>query len=398
MRTGESWSQWRGASGDGHVADLPSKWSAPKRLWRHELPAQGIGGVAATDEFLVVSSRDTVDKSDLFEVLDAESGLALFKLTYPSALELDYGNSPRVTPVLFDSCVYCLGAQGQLNCLDLDTGTTLWKRHLVDDLGGKLPQWGYSVSPIILDNQLIVQAGGLEASWVALEPKTGNVLWRSKGRPAAYASPIAIEFQGQKQFIGYDSISLGGWSPRDGKRLWEMKPEVAKDFNVPAPVIVQGKIFVVTENNGARVYSIRPEQQPAQGQYPMFLQLEATSELLSGDSQSPVRVGNWVVGVDRDLIVLDPLDQLREVARFSDVALQKYCSLIVDEDRVWVCTGNGTQILFRIDSNGISELGRFQPLQEAGEIFSHPAFCNGVLYLRGPTWLDAYAFGEDNQR
>ena len=362
------------------------------------MPAQGIGGVAATDEFVVVSSRDTIDKSDLFEVLDAESGVTLFQLSYPSKMELDYGNSPRVTPVLLNSCVYCLGAQGQLTCLDLETGTTLWKLHLVDDLDGKLPQWGYAVSPIIVDNQLIVQSGGLEASWVALDLKTGKVLWRSKGRAAAYASPIAIEYQGQKQIVGYDAVSLGGWSARDGKRLWEMKPEVAKDFNVPAPVIVQNKIFVVTENNGARVYSIGPTQQLGQRDYTMSLQLESSSESLSGDSQSPVRVGDWVVGIDRDLVVLDPLNQLKEVARFSDVALQKYCSLIVDEDRVWVCTGNGTQFLFRIDSNGISELGRFQPLDEAGEIFSHPAICHGVLYLRGPTWLDSYAIAEDNER
>jgi len=398
LKTGDSWSQWRGASGDGHATGLPAKWSEPKRLWRHELPAQGIGGVAATDEFVVVSARDTADKSDWFEVLDAESGLTLFRLSYPSEMELDYGNSPRVTPILFDSCVYCLGAQGHLTCLDLETGKTLWKLHLVDDLKGKLPLWGYSVSPIVVDNQLIVQSGGLEASWVAIEPKTGKVLWRSKGRPGAYASPIAIEFQGQKQFIGYDAVSLGGWSARDGKRLWEMKPEFAKDFNVPVPVVVQDKIFVVSENNGARVYSIVPTQQPAQGDYEWSLQLEASSDLLSSDSQSPVRVGNWVVGVDRDLVVLDPLHQLKEVARFADVALQKYCSLIVDEDRVWVCTGNGTQILFRIDSNGITEIGRFQPLDEAGEIFSHPAICNGVLYLRGPTWLDAYAIGVDNER
>ena len=367
-------------------------------MWRHELPAQGIGGVAATDEFVVVSSRDTIDKSDLFEVLDAESGVTLFKLSYPSEMELDYGNSPRVTPVLFDSHVYCLGALGQLTCLDLETGSTLWKLHLIDDLDGKLPQWGYSVSPIIVDNQLIVQSGGLEASWVALDPKSGKVLWRSKGRAAAYASPIAIEYQGQKQIVGYDAVSLGGWSTRDGKRLWEMKPEVAKDFNVPVPVIVQNKIFVVTENNGARVYSFVSTQESAPGDYTMSLRLESSSELLSGDSQSPVRVGDWIVGIDRDLVVLDPLNQLKEVARFSDVALQKYCSLIVDEDRVWVSTGNGTQILFRIDSRGISELGRFQPLDEAGEIFSHPALCHGVLYLRGPTWLDAYAIGEDNAR
>jgi len=361
-------------------------------MWRHPLPAQGIGGVSATEDFVVVSSRDSNDKSDWFEVLDAESGLALFKLTYRSESDLDYGNSPRVTPLIVDSRAVCLGAQGQLHCIELETGTVLWKKHLVDDLGGKLPQWGYAVSPILVDRQLIVQPGGLEAGWVALNPDNGNVLWKSKGRQAAYASPIAIEYRGEKQIIGYDAISLGGWSVQNGKRLWEMRPEVPKDFNVPVPIIVQEKICVVTENNGVRVYSLLASE----GDYKYSLRLEASSDLLSGDSHSPVRVGNWLVGIDRDLVVLDPLDQLKEVGRFSDVTLQKYCSLLVEDDRVWVCTGNGTQILLRVGENGISELGRFQPLEEQGEIFSHPALCNGVLYLRGPTWLDAYSLREDN--
>ena len=89
LQIGESWSQWRGASGDGHGSGLPSKWTRPKRLWRHECPAQGIGGVAATADFVIVSSRDTSDKSDLFEVLDVESGLTLFQLSYPSSSELE---------------------------------------------------------------------------------------------------------------------------------------------------------------------------------------------------------------------------------------------------------------------------------------------------------------------
>jgi outer membrane protein assembly factor BamB len=360
-------------------------------LWRHELPAEGIGGVAATDEFVVASSREANDKADLFEVLDAETGLSLFKLSYPSEIELDYGNSPRVTPVIYNGCAYCLGAQGQLHCLDLETGVVLWKQHLVDDLGGKMPQWGYAVSPVFVDDQLIVQPGGLESSWVALTPKTGSVLWRAKGRQAAYASPIVIEYRGQKQIVCYDAISLGGWSSSDGKRLWEMKPEIPKDFNVPSPVFVKNKIFLVTENNGARVFSMVA----GHADEPMSLKLESSSELLGGDAHSPVRVGNWIVGVDRDLVVLDPLDELKEVARFSDKALQKHCSLIVDEDRVWVCTGNGTQILLRIDSVGISELGRFQAMEKSGEILSYPAFCNGVLYLRGPSWLDAYSVGGD---
>lgn len=364
-------------------------------MWRYELPSQGIGGVAATQDFVIVSSRDASDKSDLFVLLDAESGIPLWELRYLSDLSLDYGNSPRVVPLLTETKVYCLGAQGWLHCLDIESGAIRWKRHMVDDLGGKQPQWGYASSPILIDNQLIVQPGGLEAGWVALDPKTGKVLWKTNGRPAAYASPIAIEYRGQKQFIGYDNVSLGGWSPIDGQRLWEMKPEIAKDFNVPTPLIVHNKIFVVTENNGARLYSIAPSMEASDANHYKFnLTLDSSTDLLTGDSQSPVRVGKLIAGVDRDLVVLDPADQLREVARFSDPVLQGYCTLIAESNRVWICTGSGTQLLLTIDSNGIQELGRFQAMEEAGEIFAHPAICNGSLYLRGPTWIDAYSLAE----
>jgi outer membrane protein assembly factor BamB len=353
----------------------------------------GVGGVAATEDFVIVSSRDTADKSDWFEVLDAESGVPLFKLTYPAALQLDYGNSPRVTPVIHGSNLFCLGAQGHLHCVSLTSGEVLWKRHLVEDLGGTQPQWGYAVSPICIDDQIIFQPGGLEASWVSLSISTGDVVWRAKGRPAAYATPIVIEHRGLKQLIAYDSDSLGSWSVTDGHRLWEFKPPVPKDFNVPTPVIVNNRIFVVTENNSARLYSIVASPKDAS----LSLQLESSSDSLSDDSQSPVRIGNWVAGIDRDLVVLDPSNGLREVARFADASLQSYNTMIVDEDRVWVCTGRGTQLLLQVKTTGIIELGRFQAMEEAGEIYAHPAFCNGVLYVRGPTWLDAYSINGDNR-
>ena len=387
IATGEHWSQWRGAAGDGHTSGLPSVWKEPEKLWRYELPAQGIGGVAATEEFVVVSSRDANDQADLFAMLDAESGVPIWQFSYPSPLQLDYGNSPRVTPLITDTAVYCLGAQGQLHCLALETGEVLWKKDLAGDLKGRMPQWGYAASPKLVNNQLIVQTGGLEAAWTSLEPDTGKVIWTTVGRASAYASPILLEHRGNMQIVSYDAISLGAWSVENGKRLWEMQPEVPKDFNVPTPVLVKNKIFVVTENNGARTYSLHPS---TSGEFPFELQLESSTDLLSGDSHSPVRVGTNVAGIDRDLVVLNPDNQLNEVARFSDPALQKYCSLLVDEDRIWICTANGTQILVGVQNDSIVEIGRFQSMNESGEIFAHPAICNGVLYLRGPTWIDAY--------
>ena len=141
-----------------------------------------------------------------------------------------------------------------------------------------------------------------------------------------------------------------------------MKPEVSRDFNVPTPIVVEDRIFVVTENNGARVFSIKqadmtkPADMTDKNDFAFTLALESSSDLLSGDSHSPVRIGKWVAGIDRDLVILDPLDGLMEIARFEDKSLQGYVSLMVDGDRIWASTGDGTQLLLRVSVGAIEEL------------------------------------------
>lgn len=380
----EGWSRWRGALGDGHVTGLPKKWTEPKKLWSHALDSNGVGGVAATEDLVVVSSRDIQDQSDVFKILDAETGLELFSLKYSAVANLDYGNSPRAAPLITETHVYCLGALGHLNCIDIETMKVVWTKHLVNDLGGKLPIWGFSSSPFVVDEKLIVQPGGLESGWVALDPLDGKVIWKTPGRPVAYSSSIVVEIDGVRQFINYDATSLGGWSVDTGERLWEMIPETPKDFNVPTPVVVDDRLFLVTENNGARTYEFD------KGELAKGPKQTAHSDELSGDSHSPVRVGSYVVGVDSGLVVLDPAKELRVHARSDDRAFDKYVTLMVQDDRLLATCGDGTVVLMRVDDTGVHELGRFDSTPDPGEILAHSAMCDGVLYVRGPKSVTAF--------
>src|SRR5207302_1673345 len=65
---------------------------------------------------------------------------------------------------------------------------------------------------------------------------------------------IAATIRGQVQVIGHDAVSLGGWEPATGKRLWTLLPEKPNDFNVPTPIALDDKLLVSTENNGTRLY------------------------------------------------------------------------------------------------------------------------------------------------
>ncbi len=315
--------------------------------------------------------------------MDAESGGLVSQLQYYAPGQLDYGTSARATPILTDDAIYLQGAMGHLHCIDSITGEIRWKKHLIDDLEGKLPTWGFAASPLLVDGRLIVQPGGPTSSIVALDAATGESVWSVAGKKAAYASPILLKIAAAKQIVAFDDDSLGGWSLSDGKRLWEFKSEVKGDFNVPTPVLMGNRLALVSENNAARIHDFDNSGMISVG--PIL-----ESQLLAGDSHTPIAMGDWLIGVDGDLVVLDAKNSLNKLCTFSDKSLTRYCSLIADEDRVLVACGDGTIMVLKIDEDSVEEIGRFSVLNDGGELLSHPALVNGVLYVRGTTWIEAY--------
>lgn len=389
LSVSEGWSKWRGSKGDAQVVGLPKKWSDPERLWRFPLESNGVGGVALSQDIVMVSSRDYQDRSDLFLALDAETGVELFRYQYPSSLSLDYGNSPRSTPLILEDQIITLGAGGELAALDIESGKPVWTKHLVKDLGGKMPAWGYSASPIVHEDTLIVQAGGPNSALVGLNVQTGEVVWRSSGRQAAYSSSILISHNGNAQLLGCDEKSFGAWSAKDGKRLWELKLPIDRDFNVPSPVVVKNKLFIVSENNGALLYDLSDVSEESDNAK-QHIKLLAQSDALSHDANSPVAVGDYVASVHEGLVLLDPSQELKTVDQWNDPSLHSYSSIIVEDRRLLITCSDGTVILLDTSEGKIKELGRMQCEESKGDLLAHSAFDQGILIVRGPLWVDAY--------
>ncbi|MFO0922216.1 MAG: PQQ-binding-like beta-propeller repeat protein [Pirellulales bacterium] len=346
-----------------------------------------MGGITGDDTFVVVSSRDRDDKNDHFVCIDFETGLPLWTFEYPAPGHLDYGNSPRASALVADPYVVTLGAFGDLHCLDIDSGKVLWKKHLVRDLGGKLPIWGYAASPLVIEDKVIIQPGGDKNSMVALQIKDGSTVWTSPGRPVAYASPILMKTRNATQIVGFDELSLGGWDPTNGKRLWEHMPKVDSDFNVPTPVATENGLVLMSENNATRLHSFDDSQK-------LLNQPIATSEGLAADSHTPVRLGRFLIGVHTDLVVLDISEKLKEVGRFEDRAFGNYCSIIGCDDRVLTLGGDGECMLFQIGEGKPKLLGRFATQPQKAQVLSHPAMIGKTLLVRGPDSIDAWDLQE----
>jgi len=337
-----------------------------------------LGGIAATDRYVIFGDRDVLNFGDVFRCLNAADGTPLWTVEYPAVGELDYGNSPRATPLIHDDLVYLHGAFGDLNCVRLQTGEVVWARNLrLDFSASDKLVWGTCSSPLIVDGKLIVNPGTNEASLAALAPKTGAVIWKTPGAAAGFGSLIAARLGGVLQVVGHDRASLGGWDAETGKRLWKLVPAIEGDFNVPTPVVVGDRLLVTTENNGTRLYAFQDDGT-------IVPEPVASNDDLRPDMSTPVVIGNRAFCVWGGLYCLDIADGLKTRWTGNEEVFGNYGAVIADKERLLV-VGRGGQLVL-IDATGeafrvISTLPVFGDADE--EFYSHPALVGSRLYLRG---------------
>jgi outer membrane protein assembly factor BamB len=381
------WPQWRGLARDGQVKWLPERLpESPEFVWTAELTGKGIGGISVAEGRVVAASRDLTDQFDVIQCFDASTGRELWKHIYSAKGNLDYGNSPRASPLIDRGHVYVLGAFGDLHCIEMDSGLTLWNRNLIREMDARELTWGHSGSPLIVADKLIVQPGGESRSLLALEPESGDVIWECPGGGASYSSFMPLEFAGKQYVVGYDSESLGGWDVETGERIWTYVPLRRGDFNVPTVLIEadsedsRPRLILSSENNGTRILRFTTEGIPEETMY-------AESRELSPDTSTPVLFQGLVVGVYNSLIGLNVGDQFETLFELNDEAFSTYCSLVASKDRLLVLNLNGELLLIEKQETGFKVVSRLQLDVERGSVYSHPAVADEGLYMRLETKL-----------
>lgn len=373
------WHQFRGANRDGVVAWLPSRLPdlSSSVVWSVDLPSAGVGGIVADERYVVVGSRDLEDRRDVYQCFDFVSGTPLWQDLYEAQGSLDYGNSPRATPLIHNGLIYTLGALGDLRCLDLETGVCLWNKHLIRDFGGKLPDWGFSGSPLIVNEQLILQPGGKDCSLAALDPLSGEIIWKVPGKPAVYASLVLRKMENKSIVIGLEADGPAAWDADSGQVLWRHRLPVRGDFGVPTPVFSKYGWLFTSENNGTRLYSPTGRLSHQIGPNP------------SPDAHTPVIVGDSAFVMDDRLYCLDLANELQERWHIQDRKFRGYASIIASDTHLLVFTESGE--LFLVDHQAATDVEGSTPLrivdrwpvaEEKVRCLSHPALVGDQLLVR----------------
>jgi outer membrane protein assembly factor BamB len=371
------WPGWRGANRSAVVTHLPEQLpSAATVVWKKTLLNEGLGGPAVANGLLVVGDRDIADTSDIFHAVNAATGERRWSLRYAAEGRLDYGNSPRATPLIHGEFVYTLGAFGHLHCLRATDGKVIWKKHIRDDFQVREPLvWGVCSSPLIVDDKLIINPGAPQASLIALAPATGELLWQTPGAPAAFASFIVGNWGNRLQIIGFDKTTCGGWDPTTGRRLWSLAAKNPGDFNVPTPVTVGEKVLLTTENNGTRLLEFASDQEP---------RVVATYDKLAPDMHTAVVSGNRIFAVNKNKVFCFDSETLALQWSDTDRSLSGHVSLIASSERVLLLTQKGELVLMNALADKLQILSRLSLFEDEVSLYAHPALAREHIYIRGP--------------
>ncbi|MEW6161544.1 MAG: PQQ-binding-like beta-propeller repeat protein, partial [Verrucomicrobiota bacterium] len=242
------WPQWRGPTRNARSPDqgLLKTWPAggPALLWKTKGLGRGYSSVAVA-QGKIFTMGDSTDAS-FIHALAAEGGKKLWsaKVGKPGG---DYPGT-RSTPTVDGARVYALGQFGDLVCVDTATGVEKWRKHLEKDFGGRMMSgWGYSESVLVDGDQVVCTPGGSRGTVVALDKETGALRWQSKELKdsAAYASIIAVEIGGVRQYIQLTDASVSGLAAKDGRLLWRA-PRRGSTAVIPTPIYHDGFVYVTS--------------------------------------------------------------------------------------------------------------------------------------------------------
>ena len=382
----QNYPQFLGPDRNGIVqgVKLARDWSErpPQLLWR-----QPIG--AGWSAFAVVgSSAITQEQRGEYEMVvcyDLHSGREQWSHSDHDRYEATpAGVGPRATPTIVEDRVYTLGATGILNCLDLATGERIWSEDILYDNDAELASWGMSGSPLVLDDLVVVSAGGREGkSLVAYHKDTGEPVWRGGSDPAGYSSPLITTLAGVPQILIFNYGSVAAHDPSSGKVLWQHPWSSSYSECVAQPVPLPGdRVFVSSAYGiGCKLFQIARD---ADSQLTAALVWETPR--LKAKFTNVIHRDGYIYGLDDGVLVcLDLADGQRKWKRgrygHGQIILVDGPDGVKNQSSLLLVSAeSGDILLVEVNPNESKELARFPALED--KTWNNPALAGQYLLVR----------------
>jgi outer membrane protein assembly factor BamB len=372
---GDDWPQWRGPQQDGisRETGLLAPWpeKGPPELWRVPL-GNGFSAVSVVGgrAFTLFGSTEG-EFAAAFNVAD---GKTLWKTRLSDLLKnASYGDGPRATPAVDSGRVYALSGQGALRCLDAGDGHTVWGCDLLAKFGGNPPEYGFSASPVVMGNMLVVVAGaGHGKTLAAFDKASGKVFWTALDDRIGYSTPRQVTIDGASQIIVLTGEAVVSVSPKDGKEFWRQAWKTELDANVATPVISGNRLFISTGySTGCASFELSVKDGT-----PAAKELWASKKMKNYFSTS-VLVDGYLYGFDNNKLTC--LDFHTGKTMWQTGGFNRG-SLIVADGKLIIFGDQGLLALAEISPDSYKEISKFQFCDE--RTWTVPTLSGGRLFLR----------------
>jgi hypothetical protein len=240
-----AWLRWSGPHGDFVSAE--TGWSSDwpddglKQVWKAEIGI-GFSSVTIADGLLYTMGR--AGEEDAVYCLDADTGEEKWSYKYAAPLfDNLHEGGPGATPTIDGQRVYTLSRDGKLFCFDRINGKLVWSASVNETVGIAAPEWGFTTSPLIVGEKLLIEAGCI----VAFDKTDGKEIWQTQTeRRPGYGSPVVFEHQGEQLVTSLSNDALQVVKLADGEEIASYPWETSFATSSSTPIVSGDKIFIST--------------------------------------------------------------------------------------------------------------------------------------------------------
>ncbi len=376
------WPGFRGPERDSIVRGvrIETDWtkSPPVQVWRQPVGPGWSSFAVAGDLLYTQEQRGEEESVTCYRVSSGES-----VWRHSDAVrfwESNAGAGPRATPTLAGGRVYTLGATGIVNALDAGSGSVIWSRNAAADGEKKVPMWGFSGSPLVIDDVVIVAAAG----WLAgYDSESGTPRWRGPTHGGGYSSPQRLTIDGVTQILLSHFEGVTSLAPADGTVLWE---HVWESAGIVQPALTaDGDVLItaIAMSGGASMRRLAVKQTTGG----WTVEERWTSTALKPYFNDFVVHEGHAYGFDNSIMsCIDVADGSRKWkgGRYGNGQLL----LLSDQDVLLVLSEEGELALVSATPDQYQELARSPAIE--GKTWNHPVLVGDSLLVRNDEEMAAF--------
>jgi outer membrane protein assembly factor BamB len=376
------WTSFRGPNRDGRYDEMAvlTQWPASglSPIWKQPVGVGYASFVIADGRAYTIEQRR---KQEYVTAYDVSNGREIWKQGWNAEYTDSTGDGPRATPTWDDGRIYALGATGELRCLDAKTGNVIWGKNILSDNGASNLQWAMAASPLVVDDKVIVVAGGSGKSVVAYNKMSGAPVWKSQNDTAAYVSPMLVTLAGRRQVVVVTAARVMGLVPEDGSLLWSYTWDTDMGINVSQPIMVDNNRFFISAGYGKGAALVE-----VTGSGKSFSAKTIWENInMKNKFNSSVLDNGYVYGLDEGILTC--LD-VKTGERKWKGGRYGYGQVLLASGNLIISTDSGELALVKATPEQYTEVARFAAIE--GKTWNYPAIAGGRLLVRNANQMAAF--------